>query len=209
VRDLNRIYRDETRAVGSRHRPRGLSMARGRRRRQQHDCLHAYRAEHRPPRHLRLPISHRCCAARYRVGVPAPGFYRELLNTDASAYGGTNVGNMGRRPRPPRFRGTALRIRSQSRCRPLAVIWFSTPLDRSIKIRPSMSPTRVIPLSPGSGWIITWAAASFWSDPAGKAPWRPGEVWANRGFCAAGLILLSQFYRAPRSASRRNLACRL
>jgi 1,4-alpha-glucan branching enzyme len=31
----------------------------------------------------------------YRIGVPAGGFYRELLNTDAEAYGGTNVGNAG------------------------------------------------------------------------------------------------------------------
>jgi 1,4-alpha-glucan branching enzyme len=31
----------------------------------------------------------------YRVGVPEPGFYRELLNTDAEAYGGTNAGNGG------------------------------------------------------------------------------------------------------------------
>ena len=31
----------------------------------------------------------------YRVGVPAPGHYRELLNSDASFYGGTNVGNLG------------------------------------------------------------------------------------------------------------------
>jgi 1,4-alpha-glucan branching enzyme len=31
----------------------------------------------------------------YRLGVPAPGFYKELLNTDATAYGGSNVGNYG------------------------------------------------------------------------------------------------------------------
>jgi 1,4-alpha-glucan branching enzyme len=31
----------------------------------------------------------------YRVGVPEPGFYREILNTDARAYGGTNVGTDG------------------------------------------------------------------------------------------------------------------
>nr|WP_320132076.1 1,4-alpha-glucan branching protein GlgB [uncultured Holophaga sp.] len=29
----------------------------------------------------------------YRIGVPAPGLYRELLNTDAQTYGGGNVGN--------------------------------------------------------------------------------------------------------------------
>jgi len=31
----------------------------------------------------------------YRLGVPHPGFYQEILNTDASPYGGSNVGNMG------------------------------------------------------------------------------------------------------------------
>lgn len=31
----------------------------------------------------------------YRVGVPAEGYYRELLNSDASAYGGSNIGNAG------------------------------------------------------------------------------------------------------------------
>jgi 1,4-alpha-glucan branching enzyme len=31
----------------------------------------------------------------YRVGVPRAGYYRELLNSDASAYGGSNVGNAG------------------------------------------------------------------------------------------------------------------
>jgi 1,4-alpha-glucan branching enzyme len=31
----------------------------------------------------------------YRVGVPEPGFYRELINTDAGLYGGSNVGNGG------------------------------------------------------------------------------------------------------------------
>ena len=31
----------------------------------------------------------------YRVGVPRPGFYRELVNTDAAVYGGGDVGNEG------------------------------------------------------------------------------------------------------------------
>jgi 1,4-alpha-glucan branching enzyme len=32
---------------------------------------------------------------QYRIGVPEPGFYAELLNSDASNYGGSNVGNGG------------------------------------------------------------------------------------------------------------------
>jgi 1,4-alpha-glucan branching enzyme len=31
----------------------------------------------------------------YRVGFPQPGTWKEILNTDASLYGGGNVGNMG------------------------------------------------------------------------------------------------------------------
>jgi 1,4-alpha-glucan branching enzyme len=31
----------------------------------------------------------------YRVGVPEPGFYREILNSDSEKYGGGNVGNLG------------------------------------------------------------------------------------------------------------------
>src|SRR5580700_10263976 len=31
----------------------------------------------------------------YRVGVPEGGYWRELLNSDASEYGGTGVGNLG------------------------------------------------------------------------------------------------------------------
>jgi 1,4-alpha-glucan branching enzyme len=31
----------------------------------------------------------------YQLGVPHAGFYREIINTDAETYGGSNVGNMG------------------------------------------------------------------------------------------------------------------
>jgi 1,4-alpha-glucan branching enzyme len=31
----------------------------------------------------------------YRVGVPFPGRWRELLNTDAETYGGGGQGNLG------------------------------------------------------------------------------------------------------------------
>jgi 1,4-alpha-glucan branching enzyme len=39
----------------------------------------------------------------YRIGVPEGGLYRELLNSDAAIYGGSNVGNAGgvdAEPRP-------------------------------------------------------------------------------------------------------------
>ena len=31
----------------------------------------------------------------YRVGVPLPGRWREILNTDAETFGGSGLGNMG------------------------------------------------------------------------------------------------------------------
>ncbi|NEP20881.1 1,4-alpha-glucan branching enzyme [Moorena sp. SIO3I6] len=33
--------------------------------------------------------------SHYRVGVPEMGFYKELLNSDARQYGGSNMGNLG------------------------------------------------------------------------------------------------------------------
>jgi len=31
----------------------------------------------------------------YRVGIPFGGTWREILNTDAAAFGGSDVGNLG------------------------------------------------------------------------------------------------------------------
>ena len=31
----------------------------------------------------------------YRIGVPQGGWWREVLNTDAAGYGGSNMGNGG------------------------------------------------------------------------------------------------------------------
>ena len=31
----------------------------------------------------------------YRIGVPKPGYYEEILNSDASEFGGSNIGNLG------------------------------------------------------------------------------------------------------------------
>jgi 1,4-alpha-glucan branching enzyme len=33
--------------------------------------------------------------SHYRIGVPQPGFYAELFNSDAREYGGSNMGNLG------------------------------------------------------------------------------------------------------------------
>jgi 1,4-alpha-glucan branching enzyme len=49
----------------------------------------------------------------YRVGVPEPGWYSEILNSDSGYYGGSNVGNGGgaaAEPEPCQDRPYSLRI---------------------------------------------------------------------------------------------------
>ena len=48
------------------------------------------------------PVTH----FNYRIGVPQPGFWRELLNSDAKDYGGSGQGNLGGvEAAPIRFHG--------------------------------------------------------------------------------------------------------
>jgi 1,4-alpha-glucan branching enzyme len=64
----------------------------------------------------------------YRVGVPRPGFYREILNTDSAYYGGSDVGNAGgvqAQPIPWNERPYSLNLRLP----PLAVVYFKPQRD--------------------------------------------------------------------------------
>ncbi len=64
--------------------------------------------------------------APYRVGVPGPGFYREILNTDSAYYGGTNAGNAGGvEARKIEWFGFSHSIAIT--LPPLAVVWFRAP----------------------------------------------------------------------------------
>ncbi|HXJ18546.1 MAG TPA: 1,4-alpha-glucan branching protein GlgB, partial [Candidatus Polarisedimenticolia bacterium] len=59
----------------------------------------------------------------YRVGAPRPGFYREILNTDSTYYGGSDVGNAGgvhAEPIPWNDRPYSIQLRLP----PLAVMYF-------------------------------------------------------------------------------------
>ena len=59
----------------------------------------------------------------YRVGVPGPGSYKEILNTDSAYYGGTDVGNAGgvrAEPIPWNDRPYSLKLRLP----PLAALYF-------------------------------------------------------------------------------------
>ena len=59
----------------------------------------------------------------YRLGVPAPGFYRELLNSDSRYYGGGDIGNNGgllSQPTPWQGRAHSILVTIP----PLAVVFF-------------------------------------------------------------------------------------
>jgi len=62
----------------------------------------------------------------YRVGVPAPGWYSEILNTDSAFFGGANIGNGGgvnAEPIPRHGFDHSISLRLP----PLAVMWFAAP----------------------------------------------------------------------------------
>ena len=95
VRDLNRLYRAEPCAacarrgrrrlpLGGRRRPRELASSRS--------CGSAMNGD-KPI----LVVCNMTPVPRhdYRIGVPQPGVWREILNTDSAFYGGSNVGNAG------------------------------------------------------------------------------------------------------------------
>jgi 1,4-alpha-glucan branching enzyme len=102
VRDLNRLYRAEPALHQVDFEPAGFEWM---------DCADAdhgvvaFVRRARDPRDFVLVVCNFTPVPRrgYRVGVPAEGFYRELLNTDGEAYGGGNMGNAGgawAEPRP-------------------------------------------------------------------------------------------------------------
>ncbi len=64
----------------------------------------------------------------YRVGVPAAGFYREILNTDSSHYEGSDAGNSGgvkAEPIPWNGRPWSIKLRVP----PLAAVYFKPQRD--------------------------------------------------------------------------------
>ncbi len=94
VRDLNRVYRAEPALHQVDFDPAGFQWM---------DCSDAEQSvvafirRARDSRDFVLVVCNFTPVPRhgYRVGVPVEGFYRELLNTDALVYGGSNVGNGG------------------------------------------------------------------------------------------------------------------
>jgi 1,4-alpha-glucan branching enzyme len=92
VRDLNRLYRELPALHRHDFEPRGFQWL---------DCDDAL---HSCLTYLRRDESTHAIVAinatpvprmDYRVGVPAGGVYREVLNSDSALYGGSNLGNLG------------------------------------------------------------------------------------------------------------------
>ena len=65
---------------------------------------------------------------KYRIGVPRPGYYREILNTDAAIWGGSNAGNAGGvEAESVPYNGLQYSI--SITLPPLGVLWFDVPRD--------------------------------------------------------------------------------
>jgi len=94
VADLNRLYRAEPSLHQQDCEPDGFAWM---------DCSDAVQSVVAFARFARDRGRLTICACNftpvprhgYRIGVPRPGFYREVLNSDSALYGGSNVGNAG------------------------------------------------------------------------------------------------------------------
>ena len=94
VRDLNHIYRTNPALWELDHSPRGFSWI---------DANDASNNTFSFLRHGNDPATSVAVVSNfspipredYRIGLPRPGRWREVLNTDAEAYGGSGVGNLG------------------------------------------------------------------------------------------------------------------
>ena len=122
VRDLNWLYRQEPALHELDHDWTGFQWI--------DFCDAAHSGDRLPPKGQRpgesdiVPVQlHPVPRYNYRVGVPGAGYYRELLNSDASAYGGaTWEMQEGSRQAPSPL--MACPIRSQSRSHLLSVLFL-------------------------------------------------------------------------------------
>jgi 1,4-alpha-glucan branching enzyme len=94
VRDLNQLYQAEPALHQLDNQPGGFEWI---------DCLDAasstmsYIRKGKTSDDIILVVLNFTPVPRdnYRVGVPGPGFWKEVMNTDSGNYGGTNIGNAG------------------------------------------------------------------------------------------------------------------
>ncbi len=94
VEDLNRVYRWEPALYEQDFTPAGFEWI---------DChdvdnsVISFLRKGRKPENVILVVANFTPVVRlnYRVGVPRGGFWREILNSDATLYGGSGQGNLG------------------------------------------------------------------------------------------------------------------
>ena len=94
VRDLNTLYRGEPALYERDFEPEGFEWI------SLHDASNSVLSFLRRARSHNAPLIFACNFTpvpreNYRIGVPTPGTYRELINSDAERYGGSNMGNLG------------------------------------------------------------------------------------------------------------------
>jgi 1,4-alpha-glucan branching enzyme len=123
VRDCNRLYRSERALHASDCEPGGFAWlvvddA-------QHSTFAWLRRDDEGARPLVAVVNFASAARRgYRLGLPQPGRWREILNTDATVYGGSGRGNAGTvvaEERP----GNGQRWSAVLTLPPLAAIWLT------------------------------------------------------------------------------------
>ena len=92
VRDLNHLYRESPALHRLEATQRGFEWV------DRHDAPQSIIAYLRRERDDVLVVALNFTPVpreRYRIGVPLPGPYREVLNSDSAYYGGSNLGNLG------------------------------------------------------------------------------------------------------------------
>ena len=94
VRDLNAAYRTHPALHERDCEPEGFEWIESN---DNENCVFAFLRRGKPGSAPVIVVNNFTPIVRYdyRVGVPEPGHYRELLNTDSEIYGGSNVGNYG------------------------------------------------------------------------------------------------------------------
>ena len=94
VRDINRLYRRETSLHELDFDPAGFEWIDAN---DNENCVFSFMRRGTDAHDFMVVVMGFTPVPRegYRIGVPEPGLYVEVLNSDADVYGGSNVGNHG------------------------------------------------------------------------------------------------------------------
>ena len=220
VGDLNRVYRDEPALWELDFDPAGFAWLEAERRRRQRRRVRPPAADGDARAGLRLRTSRRCRARATGSACRARRRWREVLNTDASVYGGSDVGNMGAveaeaQPvaRPALLgRGDAAAARRRL-ARPGADDGL-LPWERPLGARPSAG--RVVARLGAQGRDVARAgrpddhevhrSRRAWASVAATVRARPGDdYWfvSTAGAARPGVALAARGLRGPRASSIR------